>query len=188
MAAFPDPLGDPEKCPSRALLLDAIKDYTVLDAEAKGGDRGKISTRKAARAKLTAMLTVLAPFLEIAADYRRSTLGLTGYDLKKDARTKPSEAITLLFPQKLRVSHGRFSGLVVATARTVPGASGYEMAWTEGDPTDAATWQQGPYSAGSTHIEIAGRTVGKTLTVRMRAHFGRKGPGSWSGTANIFVT
>ncbi len=187
-AAFPDPWGDGSKFPTRATLTQVIAAYVDADAAAKGGDHNNIVTRDQQRVELSDMLVALAPYLEETANYDRATLGLTGYDIKKGERMTPSDAELMQAPQNLKLAHGAFSGLVMASAHTCAGASGYETQWTEADPNIEANWQIGPFTSGSTRVEISGRTVGKTLTVRMRAVYGRKGPGAWSGNENIIVT
>lgn len=186
-AAFPDPWGDPAKYPTRVQLTQKIAEYEGLDADAKSGDRNKIATRNTAREELTVMFVNLAPYLQTTAGYDRATLGLTGYDLKKDTRTTPPESETMQAPQDLRLSHGKFSGMIMAGARRVPGSGSYETQFCEGDPAVEANWKHATALAGSTHHEIPGLPVGKVIYVRMRAIFGKKGPGAWSDVAGIVV-
>ena len=188
LAAFPGPWGDPAKIPPMAQILSAIGAFKPLYNAAKGGDKGKIATRNAARVTLTDMLQAVAPVLEVAAGYDHETLMLTGYDLKKDAAVHSSSVTPGDAPQNVKAVSGNASGGIVVGAHTVSGATGYETQTNVIEPVVEANWQHAVSSSGSTHIAISGLVPLKVVYVRMRAIFGKKGPGPWSETVSIIVT
>jgi hypothetical protein len=187
LAAFPDPIGDPSKCATRVQFHDQVVIHAGCVADAADGSKSKISLRVTSRATLTGMAQAWIPFLEITANYVRATLGLTGFDLLKDGSVRPSDAELMLAPQNLRLELGKDSGTVVAGAHNCAGGHGYETQTCTGDPGVEANWLHAASSSGSTHVQLPGLTPGHLVYVRMRAIYGKKGPGAWSDIASIMV-
>ena len=89
--------------------------------------------------------------------------------------------------QNVKLSHGKVTGSIGVDAKNTSGATGYEVQTNVIEPVVEANWVHGASSSGSTHIVISGLPPLKTCAVRMRALFGKKGPGPWSDTGTIIV-
>ncbi len=180
MANFPEPWGDPAKFPQRAELFAAIDAHLPLYAGAEDGSRSMIAARNASRERITAMLQKVAPCLETAAGYDRGKLGTTGFELRKGSPTKTMPAMLLTGPQNVRAIQGNASGKIRVSSKSVSGARAYEVQVNGGDRTKEADFRHGASSSGCTNIQIAGLTPLKNYAIRMRALFGKRGPGAWS--------
>ena len=180
---FPGPWPTPLSAPST--LTGLFSTYQGAFNTALTHDDAKIILRNTARTSLTTYLKKLAPYLEVVANGDLPKLLTTGYSLRQNS-TPTGGTDPLPAPQDFEVKRGELSGVLIARARRMKGAGGYEVQTTDGDPTVAANWRYFTSVKNASKIDIAGQIPGKTISVRMRG-IGSNGPGVWSDAVSVMV-
>jgi hypothetical protein len=130
---------------------------------------------------LSAQLTTLATYYETAGVHNPDYLLNTGFEeaaVQKKGIVRPLEAVS-----SLDLWHGSHPGLVYAKVPQVPQAKGYEIYFTDSDPTVEQNWKfQGTHFTCS-KMEVGGLDGGKVYSFKIRAaNKNDKGPFSPVGT------
>jgi hypothetical protein len=122
-AAFPAPV------PALSVVADAASNYlTALNAAATGS-RSDIADKDIKRAELTALLRILAGYINFAAGGDRSILLTTGYDV-----SKIPVPVIITKPTGIKIINGGNSGELIVSVKAVKGARSYQYEYT----TDAS--------------------------------------------------
>ncbi|QWV94223.1 hypothetical protein KP004_03250 [Geomonas oryzisoli] len=151
--------------------------------DAQSRDSQKMAYRDKVRDEVVAILKRLVMHVELAANGDVAMLQNSGFEISQEKSSKPRFTHPLPAPV-LTVKHGTLSGVLVASAKPVPGAASYEFHITDTDPTVAANYSPFGTFARGTNINIPGRTPGQTYSVIARC-IGTAGPGVWSPPFSI---
>jgi hypothetical protein len=177
---FPEPW--PAHVPAYTQLAEALALYRNAYQATCGGLRAYVGPRNVARQILAGYLKRIAVHLEIVARGDRALLATTGYDLRREhsgANNRPPTA-----PADFRLMYSDISGALVAKARKLPTAVGYQVQIAEGDAAPEINWSDAGTFRSCSHIEIGGLTPGVVYRVRMRA-ISRHGPGEWTPVVSL---
>jgi hypothetical protein len=177
---FPEPW--PAHVPTPTQLAEALAFYRNAYQAACSGRRGYVGPRNAARQILAGHLKRIAFHLETVARGDRALLATTGYDLRRKhhgANNRPPIA-----PADFRLMYSDISGALVAKARKLPTAVGYQVQLAEGDILPEINWRDAGTFRSCSHIELGGLTPGIVYRVRMRA-ISRHGPGEWTPVVSL---
>jgi hypothetical protein len=177
---FPEPW--PAHVPARAQLTEALALYRNACLAACGGRRGYVGPRNVARQILAGYLKRIAFHLETVARGDRALLATTGYDLRRKHHSPTDKPPTA--PADFRLMYSDISGALVAKARKLPTAVGYQVQISEGDTLPEISWNDAGTFRSCSHIELAGLTPGIVYRVRMRA-ISRHGPGEWTPVVSL---
>jgi hypothetical protein len=177
---FPEPW--PAHVPTSTQLAEALALYRNAYQATCGGRRAYIGPRNVARQILSGYLKRIAFHLETVARGDRALLATTGYDLRREhtrANGRPPTA-----PADFRLMYSDISGALVAKARKLPMAVGYQVQISEGDTVPELNWSDAGIFRSCSHIELEGLTPGIVYRVRIRA-ISRHGPGEWTPVASL---
>jgi hypothetical protein len=170
----------PDFLPTDVAVEQAITSLGASYAAGLGGDRDSKKQRNLDLDVLVGHLETLAHFYETAGVQNPALLLNTGFEaapVPKSAVQRALEAVALV-----TLTHGTHPGIVYAKVPRVRYAKGYEVYYTEGDPTVEENWKfQATHYTSS--MEIGGLEGGKIYSFKIRAaNSAGKGPFSPIGT------
>jgi len=165
-------------------LLTALREATIIyiTALAKTGSGSKEATalKNQAREALIVLLKQIAARVQTISDGDRNIILSTGYDVNK----KWSKVGPLSKPTNFKLKQGSNKGSIYLVCDPIPGASIYEVEYTEGIPTPNSRWMK--QSSTRRKITIADLTSGKQYTFRM-AGGGSHPSRIWSEVISSYV-
>lgn len=182
-ASFPEPW--PAPVPSLVQITTDLNNFANAFSGTASGDRTRVSERNAARSMLSADLQHLAFYLQIAANGNDTLLATTGFNVRMPV---PHSIVTEppAPPEKVLLSRGPASGLMLVQIQRVPKASAYDLQIASADPTVETNWSDVGTYTRCRRIEVPDLAVMKTYSVRVRAINGA-GPGVWTAPASLVV-
>jgi hypothetical protein len=180
---FPEPW--PATVPPLAQLQTDLTNLRSVSAATSAGDRTRIPERDAARQTVQADLQKLAFYVQLVANGDATLLATTGFDVKQPP-VRSLVAVPLGAPTEFRLKLGEVSGMLVATARRLPGAGSYEVQLATADPTVETNWSSAGIFVHCKRIELTGLTPGKVYSVRLRG-IGVAGTGAWAPAASLMA-
>jgi hypothetical protein len=172
----------PDHVPTHAQLGDALALYRNAYQAACGGRRAYVGPRNAARQLLSGYLKRIAAYLEAVSKGDRARLATTGYELRREHSNSLNNRL-LSAPADFRLMHGD-GGVLLAKARKLPNAVGYQVQIANSDAAPDVNWNDAGIFRSCSHIELEGLKPGAIYRVRMRA-ISRHGPGEWTPVASL---
>jgi len=162
-------------------VIQAALDTLTAD-QAATADGGKSATVKRNNSKLVVanLMRQLAAYVTVACKGDLHNLILSGFPPQKTTRTPVG---VLPAPQGLVLKQGPLSGMLMAKANPVFGASTYNWTCTPNTPGAVPITGQGTAASW----EFTGLTPGVIYTVAVNA-VGAAGPSNWSSAISLMVT
>ena len=161
-------------------VIQAALDTLTAD-QAATADGGKSATVKRNNSKLVVanLMRQLAAYVTVACKGDLHNLILSGFPPQKSTRTPVG---TLPAPQGLVLKQGPLSGMLMAKANPVFGASTYNWTCTPNTPGAVPITGQGTAASW----EFDGLTPGVIYTIAVNA-VGAAGPSNWSSAISLMV-
>lgn len=135
------------------------------------GSFSDIALRNSLRPGFNVTFTDFMDYVELASRKDQTLPFRAGMDYFRKPATTPKAATTrsqLTAPEKFTAKQGTEKGMVICSAAGVPGAKGFEIQFTAGDPMDESTWKHYMVYGGASKMIMNGLEPG-TYTIRVRA-------------------
>ncbi|MBO9681175.1 MAG: fibronectin type III domain-containing protein [Flavisolibacter sp.] len=154
----------PSLSPSLATVQTAINAYDDSLAAAKEGGKANIAAKNARKAELVDVLTNLGLDVMKTCDGNEEMLGTCGFPLIKTPQPQPP----LGTPVISKIELGQSTGELLVVIKTLKGARGYVIEYTEDPLGDDAVW----HSQNSTTLKtlLSGLVSGKKYWIRVVAY------------------
>ena len=166
--------------PALASVTTAINDFSVAIYNAADGGKTLTILKNQKRAALSALLRLLASYVQVACKGDLAALSSSGFPIWKPSRTPVG---VLPAPAAPVLSLGARSGDLNASTPPVPNASVYTWRVALASAPDAYVLEQQTTAASDT---FEGLSPGQTYLVDVNA-VGSAGPSDWSDTAQQMV-
>jgi len=166
--------------PLLAVLREATTTYTAALAKTQSGSKEATALKIQAREALIVLLKQIAARVQTIRDGDRNIILNSGYDVNK----KWSKVGPLSKPTNFKLQQGSNKGSIYLVCDPIPGASIYEVEYTEGIPTPNSIWMK--QSSTRRKITIDGLISGKQYTFRMAGGGGHPSR-IWSEVLSSYV-
>jgi hypothetical protein len=166
--------------PGIPVIQAALNTLTADQAATADGARSAMVKRDNSQLLLANLMRQLAAYVTVACKGDLHNLILSGFPPQKTTRTPVG---MLPAPQGLILKQGAVSGMIVAKANPVFGASIYNWTCTPNTPGAVPLTSQGTAAS----CTFSGLTPGVTYTIAVNA-VGAAGPSNWSNPASLMVT
>jgi len=168
--------------------LESLKEHRDIFQAAYNAaiykDVQKVAIRKEARTKSIDLIKKIANNVELCYWDDTAKIAALGFPVKKPRTTS---SLPIGITSSFNVIQGEHRGQAIGKAKPIPGATFYEVRYTQADPTNQEEYRHFDTYMGCSHMEYNGLTPTQQYSFCIRGRSTKK-TGPWSSPVTIIAT